>query len=161
MNNWKEIVDYPNYYVSNVGEVKSTHYAKDRLLKAQCMNGYLRVGLSKNGKVSLFLIHRLVAIAFLDNPNNYSFINHKNGIKSDNRLDNLEWCSASENLNHALNNSLRIMPKGERHHKAKLTEEQILKIRSSTLKQTELACIYNVNQQTISAIINKKKWKHI
>ena len=161
MDIWKEIVGYPNYQVSNSGKIKSICYNKERMLKPQNMNGYLRVGLSKNGKVNLFLIHRLVAITFLENIKNSDFINHKNGIKSDNRVENLEWCNASENLNHALVNNLRIMPKGINHHKAKLTEEQILEIRKSNLSQTELALMYNVKQPLISSIINKKKWKHL
>jgi hypothetical protein len=161
MSIWKEIINYPNYKISNNGEIKSICYNKEKLLKTQDMNGYLRVGLSKNGKVNLFLIHRLVAIAFLENTENHNFINHKNGIKSDNKVENLEWCNSSENLNHALTNNLRVMPKGINHHNSKLTEEQVLEIRKSNLSQTELALKYNVKQPLISSIINKRKWKHL
>ena len=90
-----------------------------------------------------------------------SFINHINGIKDDNRVENLEWCTSVENLNHALDNNLRIMPNGEKHHKSKLTEVQVLEIRNSDLSQKELTILYNVKQPLISAIINRKKWKHI
>jgi predicted XRE-type DNA-binding protein len=103
----------------------------------------------------------LVALAFIDNIHNYSFINHINGIKDDNRVENLEWCTSVENLNHALDNNLRIMPNGEKHHKSKLTEVQVLEIRNSHLSQKELTILYNVKQPLISAIINRKKWKHI
>lgn len=161
MDIWKEIPEYPNYEISNTGKVKSINYNKERILKLQNMNGYSRVGLSINGTVTLFLVHRLVALAFVENSNNYSFINHINGVKNDNRAENLEWCTSAENLNHALDNSLRIMPKGENHHKSKLTEAQVLEIRKSCLPQKELAKLYNVKQPLISAIVNKKKWKHI
>ena len=86
MEKWTIIKDYPNYEVSTIGRIKSTHYNKERILIPQDMNGYHRVGLSKKGIVTLFLIHRLVAINFIDNPNNYDFVNHINGDKSDNRV---------------------------------------------------------------------------
>jgi hypothetical protein len=161
MEIWSKIKDYPNYEISNIGRVKSINYNKERILKLQNMNGYDRVGLSVNGNVTLFLVHRLVAQAFIDNVHNYSFINHINGIKNDNQVENLEWCTSTENLNHALDNNLRVMPKGVNHHKSKLTEEQVLDIRKSNLSQTELALKYNVKQPLISSIINKRKWKHL
>ena len=161
MEKWIVIKDYPNYEVSSIGKIKSMNYNKERILIPQDMNGYHRVGLSKEGVVTLFLIHRLVAINFINNPNNYNFVNHKNGVKSDNRIDNLEWCTATENLNHALDNDLRVMPNGEKHHKSKLTELQVLEIRNSSLSQKALTMLYNVKQPLISAIINRKKWKHI
>ena len=161
MEIWSKIKDYPNHEISNIGRVKSINYNKERILKLQNMNGYNRVGLSVNGVVTLFLVHRLVALAFIDNIHNYSFINHINGIKDDNRVENLEWCTSVENLNHALDNNLRIMPNGEKHHKSKLTEVQVLEIRNSCLSQKELTILYNVKQPLISAIINRKKWKHI
>jgi hypothetical protein len=161
MEIWSKIRDYPNYEISNIGRVKSINYSKERILKLQNMNGYDRVGLSINGVTTLFLVHRLVALAFIDNVNNHSFINHINGIKNDNRVENLEWCTSTENLNHALVNNLRIMPNGEKHHNSKLTETQVLEIRKSNLLQKELTKLYNVKQPLISAIINGKKWKHI
>ena len=76
-------------------------------------------------------------------------------------MENLEWCNSTENLNHALDNNLRVMPNGEKHHKSKLNETQVLEIRNSNLSQKELTKLYNVKQPLISAIINKRKWKHI
>lgn len=69
-------------------------------------NGYLRVCIYSNGKVKDEYIHRLVATAFIPNPENKKFVNHKNGVKSDNRVENLEWCDGSENVNHAYRNGL-------------------------------------------------------
>ena len=161
MEIWAKIKDYPNYEISNIGRVKSINYNKERILKLQNMNGYDRVGLSINGIVNLFLVHRLIAVAFIDNIHNHPFINHINGVKNDNRVENLEWCNSTENLNHALDNNLRVMPNGEKHHKSKLNETQVLEIRNSNLSQKELTKLYNVKQPLISAIINRKKWKHI
>jgi hypothetical protein len=68
--------------------------------------GYKEVALSKNGKTKTILLHRLIAKHFIENPNNYPCVNHKNGIKTDNRLENLEWTTKKENTRHAYNNNL-------------------------------------------------------
>lgn len=68
--------------------------------------GYKEVALSKDGKTKTVLLHRLIAKHFIDNPNNYPCVNHKNGIKTDNRLENLEWCTRSYNTKHAYDNNL-------------------------------------------------------
>lgn len=68
--------------------------------------GYKEVALSKNGKTKTVLLHRLIAIHFVDNPNNYPCVNHKNGIKADNRIENLEWCTRAQNTKHAYDNNL-------------------------------------------------------
>ena len=89
------------YQIDTKGDVYSLKFGKRRLLK-QIKNhkGYLQVILCKDGKVKSFLVHRLVAMAFLPNPDNLPFINHKNEIKDDNRVENLEWCTASYNQNY-------------------------------------------------------------
>lgn len=107
---WKDIHSYDGLYkVSNLGRVKSFHYGKENIL-TPCIDrcGYLSAGLSINGKMKKYTVHRLVCLAFLDNPQNKLEINHKNGIKTDNRLENLEYCTASENRKHAYDNNLMI-----------------------------------------------------
>lgn len=69
-------------------------------------HGYKEVALSKDGKTKTVLLHRLIAIHFVENPNNYPCVNHKNGIKTDNRIENLEWCTRSQNTKHAYINNL-------------------------------------------------------
>ena len=99
---WKEIKDYDGeYYVSNFGRVRN----KTRLLNPyKTQKGYRGVRLTKNNVVKNYLVHRLVAMAFIDNPNNYPTINHKDENKENNRIDNLEWCSYSYNNNYGNRN---------------------------------------------------------
>ena len=99
---WRDIKNYEGLYqVSDKGEVRSLNYKKTgkvQILKPAKNNcGYLLVTLSKNGKRKGFLIHRLVAEAFIPNPDNLSQVNHKDEIKTNNNYLNLEWCTASYN----------------------------------------------------------------
>ena len=106
---WRPVVEYEGLYmVSNWGRVKSMNYnhsGKEKILKpGKDKNGYLKVGLCKNGKVKTFYVHKLVAEAFLLNPNNLPCINHKDENKQNNSVNNLEWCSYSYNINFGTRN---------------------------------------------------------
>lgn len=112
---WRDVSGYEGLYkVSNFGRIKSlyrqesnTHngilkFRKEKIrLTLNSHNGYKRISLFKNLKSKNYPLHRLVAIAFIDNPENKSFINHKDGIKTNNFVNNLEWCTISENQIHA------------------------------------------------------------
>lgn len=98
---WKDIPEYSNYQISSLGNVRSNKYGCWRLLNPALDGaGYLIVYLRKDKKSIRFHVHRLVAQVFVNG--NGSDVNHKNGIKTDNRADNLEWCSRSENVKHAI-----------------------------------------------------------
>jgi hypothetical protein len=99
---WKDIPGYEGLYqVSNLGRIYSL-YRKRLLNPVLHKNGYVRIGLTNNaGKRKLNGLHRLIAMAFIDNPDNKPWINHINGITNDNRIENLEWCTASENELHS------------------------------------------------------------
>ena len=125
---------------------------------------------SLRGKVRK--VHRLVALTYIPNPENKPFINHKNGIKTDNRVENLEWCTAQENSIHARETKLFdcLITKGEKNIRAVLTEEEVISIRDSFSKRGykkkspkifELMKIYKVSYSCIYFIVMGKNWKHI
>lgn len=110
MEGWREIDGFPNYMVSNTGEIKSLNYNKTGrekvLIPHKLSNGYLGINLYDSNKRSCYLlIHRVVAQAFLPNPNGYKIINHKDENRSNNFVSNLEWCSYKYNLNYGNRNS--------------------------------------------------------
>lgn len=104
-----------------------------------------------------------MAQAFIPNPEKKLFVNHKNGIKSDNRIRNLEWVTCSENANHALKNKLFIPKFGSGHYASKLSEKDVKRIRKmgERLTQKKIADIYSVSRENIRQILNGKTWKHV
>ena len=118
MEIWKDVENYEGLYqVSNLGRIKSlerdvfnyrgtliNHMEEKILVPVLNNNGYLYVKLCKNGKGKLMLVHRLVAEAFLPNPENKSQVNHKDEVKNNNAVENLEWCTASYNNNYGTRN---------------------------------------------------------
>lgn len=165
---WKDIPDYEGIYqVSNLGRVKSFKRNKEIILKlCKDKEGYLHVSLYKNKNVKSHTIHRLVLFSF--KPKEYfenCVVNHKDGNKSNNTLDNLEWCTITENNQHACDIGLKIGCKGEKNGSTKLKENQIRKIRldykNKIFNQTELSKIFNVSITTIGNIVKNKTWSHI
>lgn len=102
MEMWKQIPT-TNYSVSNEGNVRNDKTGK--ILKQQIRNGYLAVRLYINGTNSLYNVHKLVAEAFVPNPNNYPYVNHKSEVKTENSADNLEWCTQKYNCNYGDRNN--------------------------------------------------------
>lgn len=96
---WRDIKGFERLYqVSNLGNVKSLKFGKERIVKPRkCGRGYLQVGLWKDGKVKCYKVHRLVANAFLPNPNNLTEVNHKDEDKTNNKVSNLEWMTHRDN----------------------------------------------------------------
>lgn len=172
---WRPVVGYEGHYeVSNFGNVRSlprlivnsygrTLSWKGGLLTAINRNGYLSVSLSKFNKARGCQVHRLVAMAWCANPDNKITVNHKNGVKKDNRVENLEWASYSENNAHARETGLNDV-KGANHGRVKLSESDVCAIRrmhGQGIRQVEIVAMFNVKQSTISNIIHRVTWRHL
>lgn len=116
MEIWKDIAGFEGYYqVSNHGNVKSFAWGKERILKpGRNSGGYLCVVLHAEGMRSTRTVHRLVMEAFVPNEEGKESINHKNGVKADNHLSNLEWATLSENMQHAYDTGLKVITDRQR-----------------------------------------------
>lgn len=155
---------YENRYMINTnGNIYS--FVRKRgnpLIPVITKKGYQTVKLNTiNGKVKTIPIHRLVAMQFLKNPDKKTQVNHINGIKIDNRAENLEWCTNKENAIHAFKLGLKKPKRGIDHPICKLTEAQVLEIRNDVRTQKSIAVNYNINQSLVYAIKSRKIWKHI
>ena len=106
METWKPIEGYEGLYeVSDLGRVKSLKFGQEKILKQQKDGwGYLQVNLCKDGHTKTLRVHRLVAEAFIQNPNNLETINHKDEVKTNNAATNLEWMSVKDNNNYGTRN---------------------------------------------------------
>lgn len=155
---WKEIKDYEGLYqVSSFGKIKSlprnTTIKKIRILKPSIdKDGYYRVPLSKNGIIKNYFVHRLVAEAFIPNPNNYPVINHKDENKQNNNSNNLEFCTIKYNTNYNGANIKRGLKQRKPIYQIK-DGVIIKKWDSSTTASKEL----NINRGNIISCLNSKK----
>lgn len=163
MNMYKAIKGYEGLYeIGSDGKVVSIRFGKRKLMKpSMWSSGYLALCLKKDGKPKSFSIHRLLAIHFIENPNNLPQINHINGNKLDNRIENLEWVTQSENIQHMYDTGLKTYQ--PLHYKGKFGGEHN---RSKSVRCIETGVIYgsmseaermlNIGQGCVSySIFNK------
>lgn len=166
MEIFKDVDGYNGRYkISNLGNVKSifTKTIKKEIILKQApdKDGYLKICLSKNNIKKNFIVHRLVASSFIPAIKGKCQVNHINGIKTDNRVENLEWCTVTENNQHAFRTGLNISPKGIEHYQGKLTNSDILEIRTRKFTTSFFAEKYGISTGTIYDIYHKRTWKHI
>lgn len=166
-----KLITYPkcelkfNYYVTNTGKVWSQISHKE-MIPIIDKDGYLRVRLTLNsGKRRNFPVHCLVLMMFAPVINMMSLqVNHIDGNKFNNNIDNLEWCTSQENISHAVKLGLRY-DKGEQNNSHKLSNSDVLKIREMCSNhedtQRNISKLYGVHEDTIYKISSGKSWKHL
>lgn len=161
---WAEIKDYEGIYlVSSYGKIKVLNRTwtsgkgvnrsnKEREINFNIRRGYYSACLFKNGNRQYKSVARIVAVAFIPNPENKPEVNHKDGNKLNNYVDNLEWATGSENQLHAFKLGLQKPRRGSENKLSKLSAEQVAEIKNSNLTGRKLAEIYNVDPMTISRV---------
>lgn len=180
MEIWKNIEDFEGFQISNLGRIKRLEYKKwcvpnnsfstmkEKILKTSFNNSksYERIKISLNNRTKIYSIHRLVAITFIPNPNNYPQINHIDGDKSNNKVENLEWCTNNENMKHRYEVLKKFsFPKGESCNFSKLNKEKVIEISKlikDGYKDKDIARMYNLKStSTIIFIRQGITWKHL
>lgn len=173
----RDVVGYEGLYaVTRDGRVYShsrrinTCHGATRLMKGRWLKpakdggGYLFVGLCKDGEVKPKKIHRIVAEAFIENKESKPFINHIDNNNQNNNVENLEWCTQHENMQHCSRSGRVKIPHyvGSEHPSSKLNEDIVLVIKNDLITPiSELAARYNVTVQAIHAIKKGKTWRHV
>jgi hypothetical protein len=177
METWKRIPGYSLYEASDLGRLKTFNWKNkgiEAIMKpALDGHGYLRTMLKRDGtgKFDTIKVHRIIGITFIPNPENKPQINHKNGIRSDDRAINLEWMTQSENIKDSFTQG-RSSNKGEGNPAATLTNEQVIEIRKNyvygrknlrkgELSKKDIAEKYGTTFSIIKHITQGRTWKHL
>lgn len=139
------IKDFPGYYVTDAGDVYSRNYNGTgrikKLKQEHCKNGYKRVTFCVNGKTTRRFVHRLVAEAFIPNPQNKCDVNHKNGIRDDNKVNNIEWMSRAENIKHAYKDLGNTSPMRGKHGKDNPRSKIVQQIKNGKVVAEFYGCV--------------------
>ena len=162
---WKDIDGFNGFYqVSNLGEVRSRNGVRSLSFTK---DGYVKVRLNCEGKDKTSRVHRLVAEAFIDNPNGYDTVNHIDGDKTNNKVSNLEWTDRSGQMNHAYRLGLKSSIEGTDNSQSKLSEDDVREIRRTYVRQSKefgtvaLAKKYGVTNRVIGLIANGKSYRNV
>jgi DNA-binding XRE family transcriptional regulator len=163
----KPIPNFPDYLIDKNGTIFTNRRKTLKTLKSEILkDGYLRVRIYNEKGGKRFLVHRLVGLTWIQNPLNALEINHLDGIKTNNNVDNLEWCTRKQNIQHAFVTGLMKNGKGSACNVSILKEHEVIKIKQE-LKiyrrglQKELAQKYGVTKHAIQDIKRGKSWSHL
>lgn len=150
---WKKIKGYSNYKISSTGRVMS-----NSLIRKQCLGkrGYLVIDLYENNIRKNYKVHRLVANAFIKNKDNKLTVNHIDGNKLNNSVENLEWATYKENNNHAIKNGLMI-----KDRKINLLKAKEIRSLADIKSREELSSMFGVTKATICRVIRNIIWKEV
>jgi hypothetical protein len=149
---WSIVEGFPNYKISDSGLIENM---KGKILKPYMCNGYYRVHLYSNGKFKRFLVHRLVALHFLGEPEKDKEVNHIDGNKQNNKLENLEWITKSENQRHSYRTGLHNREKFKKLNFWDVFYIWLFK-KERNYSNSKIAGFFNVSESTVSKIINNK-----
>jgi hypothetical protein len=174
---WKDVVGWEgSYEISSFGRLRSkpflkrgcgrsgpfTFWTKERILKPSLnADGYVIFRLQRDGVRESEGIHRLVAIAFLPNPDNLPEVNHKDSVRSNNHADNLEWVTSQQNARHAFDSGNRSNAR-ERHPRAVLNEDLVRNIRTmyaEGARVVDIARALGLQYWTVSRVVHNRNWK--
>lgn len=159
MEQWLDVVNFEGLYEissrGNLRKVIPTGY-KNMSLNSYDKDGYVKTSLRKNGQRYYFRVHRLVASTFIENPNDYPVVNHKDGIKDNNSVDNLEWCSVSYNTKHAFDELGRIGHNGGMNKPVDQIDLSTKKVINTYNSITDAGNSVGVTMQAIWNAINNK-----
>lgn len=186
---WKDIPGYETLYqASNLGGIRSMEHLvlrtngrmikpkkywfyKGRNLKLNTdREGYIRCTLSKSGKTRRYLVHRIIAMTFIPNPQGLPQINHIDEDKHNNRIENLEWCTTNYNLSFNGGRKKRALTKtgkpnllgsGENHYASKLKNGQVIDIYRDQRNYKEISAHYNISITTVYNIKKKRRWTNL
>jgi len=172
---WRDIPGFNgDFQASSLGQIRSLTRTvmtkrgpwvyKGKVRKQTSFLGYLVVSISLSKTSIRYLSHRLICLAFNGVPKDGMEVNHVNGKKDDNRIENLEWSTHKDNVQHAFDTGLNRGAKGSLAHNAILDEHDVIGIKTYLkygFMQKDIAEIYGVSPEVISGIKNKRKWKHV
>ncbi len=166
---WRDVVGYEGLYqISNLGRVKSLLFGRERILKTRySLEGYAVIKLTKKDKGKTYHIHKLLAQAFIPNPEHKPQVNHKDGNKMNNCLDNLEWVTNSENVKHSYKMGLIKSKRGSENVQSKLSDEDVsyirknYKYRDKEFNAYKLAKRFGVSTSTIYRVVNNECYKNL
>ena len=161
---WRPVVGYEGLYeVSDLGQVRRLwRDVPPTIRKQHRSRGYWRIRLTLGEVRKTFRTHTLVACAFIGPPPTPKHeINHKDGDKSHQHPDNLEWVTHGDNVRHAWTHGLCTIPAGEKHPSARLTNDIVMAIRASSAPEAELVARYGVQRTTIYDVRQRRSWKHL